>query len=199
MADYNRVKVFVALAKLFAAELNAEFDAIKAAINNIDSTQLNASSVITSTLANLAVTAGKLASMAVTSGKIGFTSVMPVPFDYVGTGRVSGAIIENNSDSSIFCKSARLISSVAPVGSLEEIKMTTLANTYLDLDADSGNDIVFTGGNPQLPDGVKKGSKQVVFSGGELMPGEAWVFNAVTVGSTTGAGEVTMAIEIGRS
>lgn len=69
MANYTRVKTWIA-EKLFAADLNAEFNAVQAAVNGIDAEQINANAVTTAKILDANVTTPKLLDAGVTQAKI---------------------------------------------------------------------------------------------------------------------------------
>lgn len=70
MAQYVRQKIFVSATRLFAAELNTEFDTIRTSLNSVDGTQIAAGAVGPTALAANAVIASKILDGAVQTSKI---------------------------------------------------------------------------------------------------------------------------------
>jgi hypothetical protein len=193
MALYVRQTTFASGEKLFAAQLNTEFDTILNSLNSVATQQIVAGAVTNTQLAANAVTADKINDDAVTSPKIGFTSSMMIALDYASAERISGAIFHNQGDSAISLVSARLTCSTAPTGN-ETIKVWRLDDAYTDPDTHVGSAVVFTAGDPTLAS-AKKSSQYDISSNGTLSPGEAWVFESTVV---NGAGDVSLHLEIGR-
>lgn len=165
--------------------------------NTVNQAVMGLLSVGTPELILLGVDSGVLADDAVISKKIGFSGALSVALDYAGTGRVTGVIYENKGDSTLTLTSCRLTASTAPVDATEEISVIQLASSYTDPDT-GGTPVVFTTSNPQLLTTEQKGAVRTAASVNTLAPGEAWVFNVISVGSTTPAGEVTIHIEVDR-
>lgn len=166
---------------------NASVTKAKMANDSVGAAQLEANSVI----------AGDIVADAVQSAALAFSAALSVALDYSGTGRVTGVIYENKGDSTLTLTSSRLTASTAPVDATEEISVVKLASSYTDPDT-GGTPVVFTGNNPRLLTTEQKGSSVNAASDNTLAPGEAWVFNVISVGSTTPAGEVTLHIEVDR-
>jgi hypothetical protein len=195
MADYVRQKTWASGQVLFAADLNAEFDAVQTSLNNISSSQISAGEVKESNLGADAVTTTKVKDQAITPPKLSFTGAAQVALDYAATGRVTGAVFHNDGDANLELKGVRLIASTAPSGGDETIEVYLLASTYTNPDT-GGTKITFTGGDVDLTDTNQKGTKFVPTGGSQtIQPGEALSFN---VTAHNGGEEVTAVLEVGR-
>ena len=87
------LSTFTAGTAALASAVNANFDAIKTAVNGgLDAANLAALAVTEGKLADLAVATGKIANLAVTEGKIGAAAVTDAKIFAVAAAKITGTV-----------------------------------------------------------------------------------------------------------
>ena len=142
MSNYVRAKTWIA-EKLFAADLNAEFDAVLAAVNNIDTQQIVDRAVTQTKIALLGVGTPEIKDDAITTQKILAGELI----DVYQSQRISATETDVPKDTTAVVTTLALTgvpaSSNILVGTWIQAKKESQAKIFITVDRDDDGDAIF--------------------------------------------------------